>query len=202
MVKSHKIKSIFYESIKTKQDILKNDSTDRVLEMSEIACKAILEGKKILFCGNGGSAADAQHLTAELLVRLRPAINREGISALTLLQDISSITACANDFGFEFIFERNLRTLGKQGDVLIAITTSGNSINIIKVLQAAKEMGIHAFAFLGGSGGKAIKFCDNYFLVPSDKTGRIQESHITAGHAMMEYIEDKLIKLKFLNLKV
>ena len=195
------IETIFLESIRIKQQVLKNNSISKIIEMGETSKKAIIAGKKIMFCGNGGSAADAQHLAAELLIRLRPKFNRDGISAMSLLQDTSTITACGNDFGFEYIFERNLRTIGNKGDVLIVITTSGNSLNIINAIKAAREMGIHTFGFLGGSGGKALAMCDNYFLVPSSETGRIQETHITAGHALMEYIEDKLIENEFIKLQ-
>ena len=198
---SNSIKAVFSESIRVKQEVLKKGSINNLIEMGEISKSAIMLGKKIMFCGNGGSAADAQHLAAELLIRLRPNFNREGIFSMSLLQDTSTITACGNDFGFEYIFERNLRTLGNSGDVLIAITTSGNSTNIINAIKAAKEMGIHTFGFSGASGGKALKMCDNYFLVPSNETGRIQEAHITAGHAMMEYIEDQLMQNKFIKLK-
>jgi D-sedoheptulose 7-phosphate isomerase len=199
--KGNNIREIFSDSIRVKQEILKNNTTDDLLEMAHISTNAIMDGKKIIFCGNGGSAADAQHLTAELLIRLRPKYNRQGIFAMSLLQDTSTITACGNDFGFEYIFERNLRTIGCKGDVLIAITTSGHSVNILNSLNAAIEMGIHAFGFLGGDGGKALGICDNYFLVPSSDTGRIQESHITAGHAMIEYIEDHLIENNFIQLQ-
>lgn len=196
----NEIKKIFEESINVKQKVLKNSSIDRILEMADVCARSLISGKKLLFCGNGGSAADAQHLAAELLIRLRPKFNRQGIRALCLLQDTSTITACGNDFGFNHIFKRQLETLGNEDDVLIAISTSGNSKNIVNVLKSAKVMSINAFAFLGGSGGQAISLCDNYFLAPSYMTGRIQEAHITAGHAMMECIENILIEKKFINL--
>ena len=151
--------------------------------------------------GNGGSAADAQHLAAEMLVRLRPMNNREGIAAITLAQDTSTITACGNDFGYEKLYERTLTSLGKEGDCLIGITTSGNSENIILAMKAAKKMNIKVFGFLGCEGGDALKYCDEAFIVPSNDTGRIQEAHITAGHALMEYIEDKLLESGHINLQ-
>ena len=153
-----------------------------------------------MLCGNGGSAADAQHLAAEMLIRLRPNYNRQGVPAIALAQDVSTITACGNDFGFDRLFERVLESLGNSGDVLIAITTSGNSMNVIKAMQLAREMNIIVFGFLGAGGGKALELCDEAFLVPSSDTGRIQESHITAGHALMEYIEDQLLQDGFLKL--
>ena len=154
-----------------------------------------------MLCGNGGSAADAQHLAAEMLIRLRPMNNREGVPAITLAQDTSTITACSNDFGYELLFERLLRTLGKEGDCLIAITTSGNSKNVIRAMKAAQEMNIKVFGFLGCQGGNALKYCDEAFIVPSNDTGRVQEAHITAGHAIMEYVEDRLIELNYLHLQ-
>ena len=169
--------------------------------MGDILVDSIENGGKIMFCGNGGSAADAQHLAAEMLIRLRPMNNREGVSAIALSQDISSITACGNDFGFEKLYERMVTSLGKKDDCLIGITTSGNSENIILAMKAAKKIGIKVFGFLGCGGGRALELCDEFFLVPSEDTGRIQESHITAGHALMEYVEDRLIETGFLNLK-
>ena len=154
-----------------------------------------------MLCGNGGSAADAQHLAAEMLVRLRPNFNREGVPAITLAQDVSTITAMGNDFDYNELYERMVITLGKEGDCLIAITTSGNSKNIILAMKAAQKIGIKTFGFLGSGGGKVLEFCDDFFLVPSDNTGRIQESHITAGHALMENIENDLINSGYLNLE-
>jgi D-sedoheptulose 7-phosphate isomerase len=168
--------------------------------MGDIAVHSIINGGKIMFCGNGGSAADAQHLAAEMLIRLRPSNNREGIAAIALTQDASTMTACGNDFGFDGIFERMVQSLGRENDVLIAITTSGSSNNIIRAMQAAQEKNINVFGFLGSGGGSAVKLCNESFIVPSDNTGRIQESHITAGHALMEYIEDKLIEKNYLHL--
>jgi D-sedoheptulose 7-phosphate isomerase len=127
--------------------------------------------------------------------------NREGVAAIALAQDTSTITACGNDFGFNKLYERMVTSLGKKGDCLIGITTSGNSENIILAMIAAKKMGIKVFGFLGSGGGEALKLCDEVFLVPSNNTGRIQEAHITAGHALMEYIEDKLIESSYLNLQ-
>ena len=163
--------------------------------------KLIQNGNKILLCGNGGSAADAQHLAAEMLVRLRPNNNREGVAAITLAQDTSTITACGNDFGYDKLYERTLMSLGKTGDCLIGISTSGNSKNVILAMKAARNMGIKVFGFLGCGGGEALQYCDVAFIVPSDDTGRIQEAHITAGHALMERVEDLLIDSGYLNLE-
>jgi len=189
----NKFESIFQESILVKQEIIASNALQSIKNMGIYAISAIQEGKKIMLCGNGGSAADAQHLAAEMLIRLRSNYNRDGIAAIALAQDTSTITACGNDLGYEMLFERVLQSLGNEGDVLIAITTSGYSDNIILAMKRAKKMGIKVFGFLGSGGGKAVNYCDEAFIVPSNNTARIQESHITAGHALMEYIEDGLI---------
>ena len=194
------INEIFIKSIQTKQACL-DQGLNCIAEMGDIIFKSIEQGNKILLCGNGGSAADAQHLAAEMLVRLRPMNNREGIAAITLAQDTSTITACGNDFGYEKLYERMITSLGKEGDCLIGITTSGDSENILLAMKSAKKMGIKVFGFLGSGGGKALKLCDEAFLVPSSDTGRIQEAHITAGHALMEYIEDRLLDSGYLSLQ-
>ena len=200
MNKDEKIEQLFKQSIKTKQDCIKQ-GFQSLYQMGDSITQSVQNGGKIILCGNGGSAADAQHLAAEMLVRLRPMNNREGVSAMTLAQDTSTITACGNDFGYEMLYERVLRSLGKKGDCLIGITTSGNSKNVILAMKAAQEMDIKVFGFLGCKGGEALKYCDEAFIVPSDDTGRIQEAHITAGHALMEYIEDRLIESNYLHLQ-
>ena len=150
-------------------------------------------------CGNGGSAADAQHLAAELLVRLTSQVNRKGLPAISLCQDISTLTATINDFSGEDIFSRNLLTLSKPGDVLMALSTSGNSPNIVKTLKFAKEINLTTIGFLGSQGGESLRYCDEAFIVPSKITARIQEIHITAGHATLQFVEDKLLKEGFIN---
>jgi D-sedoheptulose 7-phosphate isomerase len=199
MNKENKIEWLFSQSIKTKKDCIEQ-GFQPLYSMGDYITHSIQNGGKIMLCGNGGSAADAQHLAAEMLVRLRPMNNREGIAAITLAQDTSTITACGNDFGYDMLYERVLRSLGKRGDCLIGITTSGNSQNVILAMKAAQEMDIKVFGFLGCKGGEALKYCDEAFIVPSDNTGRIQEAHITAGHALMEYIEDQLIDSNYLHL--
>ena len=198
--KDRNIKEIFVKSISVKRKCIEQ-GFQSIVDMGDIASKAVINGNKIMLCGNGGSAADAQHLAAEMIVRLRPMNNREGVAAITLAQDTSTITACGNDFGYDILYERVLRSLGKKEDCLIGITTSGNSKNIILAMKAAHEMGIKVFGFLGCKGGEALKYCDEAFIVPSNDTGRIQEAHITAGHALMEYIEDQLIESNYLHLQ-
>jgi len=200
MNKNYKIEQLFSQSIQTKQDCMKQ-GFQSLYCMGEHITQSIKNGGKIILCGNGGSAADAQHLAAEMLIRLRPKNNREGIAAIALAQDTSSITACGNDFGYHLLYERLVKTLGREGDCLIAITTSGNSENVILAMQAAQEMGIKVFGFLGSGGGKALEYCDEEFVVPSNDTGRIQEVHITAGHALMECIEDSLLESDYIHLQ-
>ena len=195
------IKEIFEESVKLKCEVIKSDMYSALEEEGGLMTSAIIRGNKILFCGNGGSAADSQHLAAELLIRLRSNINRQGIPALALAVDTSTITACGNDIEFEALYERMVDSLGDAGDVLVCITTSGNSENIIRAAKKAIEKNMHVFGLLGGDGGGVINFCDKAFVVPSGNTGRVQEVHITAGHALMEYVEDQLIELGFLDVK-
>jgi D-sedoheptulose 7-phosphate isomerase len=158
------------------------------------ACeRAIRAGNKIIFCGNGGSAADAQHLATELVVRLRGSVARESWPAITLALDTSAVTAAVNDFGVEQMFARPLRGLGRAGDVLFGITTSGRSVNVIEALRVGREMAITTVGLLGGDGGKARELCDHVLLVPDHETARIQECHITLGHAILTLLEDRLV---------
>jgi D-sedoheptulose 7-phosphate isomerase len=195
------IRKLFEESVNVKNNILKANLFDILSEMGDELIDVIQEGNKIMLCGNGGSAADAQHLAAEMLIRLRPKNNREGIPAIALAQDISTLTACGNDFGYDAIYERMVTSLGRKGDCLIGISTSGNSENIVRAMKSSKKMGIKVFGFLGAGGGNALEFCDKAFIVPSYNTGRIQEAHITAGHALMEYIEDHLLEIGYIHLE-
>lgn len=156
--------------------------------------KTLKKGGKIFLCGNGGSAADAQHLSAEFLIRLRPNINRKPYPVISLAQDTSTITACGNDLGFEKIFERNLQALAAKKDLLIALSTSGKSKNIINVLKMAKKKKIFSICFLGNNGGIARKFSDYNLIVPSFNTARIQEAHIFLGHFIFEQVENLLLK--------
>jgi len=200
MLETNQIKKLFQHSVEVKNRCI-DQGFQSLDNMGSQIVVSIKNNNKLMLCGNGGSAADAQHLAAEMLVRLRPNNNREGIPAIALVQDTSTITACGNDFGYDTLYERMIATLGKEGDCLIGITTSGNSENILRAMRAAKKMDIKVFGFLGSGGGKAQELCDEAFVVPSDNTGRIQESHITAGHALMEYIEDSLFESGYLHLQ-
>ena len=193
-----KIKKTFQESILTKQAVLDQELYQVLVSAGDRITNSIKNGGKLMICGNGGSAADSQHLAAEFLIRLTSDVNRQGIPAISLVQDSSTLTACLNDYGPDDIFKRVLLTLGEEGDVLLAITTSGNSSNIIETLKSARENNIYSIGFLGNGGGEALELCDLSFVVPSTITARIQESHITAGHAMLQYIEDKLLDQGYL----
>ncbi len=194
------ISQAFKDSISLNNKIIATDLPNIIEKIGIEISNSIKEGNKIMLCGNGGSAADAQHLVAEMLIRLKPNCNRQGIPAISLAQDTSTITACGNDFGYQKIYERVIKSLGKKGDCLLGITTSGNSENVILAMKAAKDMGIKVFGFLGSKGGKAINFCDKAFIVPSNETARIQECHILAGHALVEYIEQLLLKANYLHI--
>tara|TARA_B100000902_G_C27303997_1_gene914377 strand:- start:1926 stop:2516 length:591 start_codon:yes stop_codon:yes gene_type:complete len=158
--------------------------------------KKITLGGKLMFCGNGGSASDAQHLSAEYLVRLRPTVNRKPLPAISLAQDTSTLTACGNDYDFSDIFVRPFQALAKKNDILIAITTSGNSKNVVKVLKEARLKKITTLGLLGSNGGKCKNLCDIKLLVPNKSTARIQECHIFLGHFILEQVENLLINKK------
>jgi len=179
------------ENIAVKQQLLKQ--LPGVIEQAATRLVHCLKnGGKIMLCGNGGSAADAQHIAAELVVRLKSSFNRPAIPALALTVDTSILTAGGNDFGFERIFARQVEALGKSGDALIAISTSGNSANVIEAARVARERGILTVGFLGGDGGKLKDQVDIPIVIPTATTARIQESHILIGHIFCEIIEQEL----------
>lgn len=184
-------KQAFEKSIETKQKCLQEGFTN-LEKMGETISVSIKAGGKLMICGNGGSAADAQHLVAELLVRLRPTVDRAPLAAMTLAQDTSTITACANDYSFDQLFARNLEAFARSGDCLLGISTSGNSENVRRALEVAKTLNVKSFSFLGAGGGACLGVSDLSFVVPSDDTASIQEAHIVAGHALMQYVEEKV----------
>ncbi len=159
------------------------------------ACEGSMRaGGKLFFCGNGGSAADAQHLATEWLVRLRSTVERPSWPAIALTLDPTALTAGGNDYGFDEVFARPLSGLGRAGDVLFGITTSGKSPNVLRALETARAMGIVTVGLLGGDGGPARALCDHPLIIPSDVTARIQEAHIALGHAVLELLEDRLVR--------
>lgn len=185
------IKKRLKESIEVKQQII-NDN-ELLLEIEKTArliIEQIKTGNTIYFCGNGGSAADAQHLSAELSGRFY--FDRAPLASEALHCNTSFLTAVANDYSFDIIYARLLSGIGRKGDILIGLSTSGNSMNIIKAFEKAKEMGIQTIALTGATGGKMKNIADITIRVPSTDTPRIQESHITIGHIICEIIEDTL----------
>ena len=190
---STQIEATIRDSMAVKQRLLDNGIAARVLAMAEAIAQSIADGGKVLLCGNGGSAGDAQHLAGEFLVRLRASLNRDALPALSLITDSSTLTACANDYGYDQIFARPLAALGQQGDVLLAITTSGNSANILAALDAARERGLICLGLLGSGGGAALAKCDQAIVVPSGDTNRTQESHIMLGHILVQCVEELLL---------
>lgn len=179
------------ESSETKIKIQKECSND-ILSAVEIIAGAYRNNKKVLLCGNGGSAADCQHIATELMIRLSHHINRPALPAIALTTDSSNLTAGGNDIGFENVLARNVEGLGNEGDVLIAISTSGNSPNIVKAADKAKDKKMQVIGFLGGSGGKLKDKVDLPVIIPSENTQRIQEGHITIAHIICELVEDEL----------
>jgi D-sedoheptulose 7-phosphate isomerase len=159
-----------------------------VLEAIARAMTATLRtGGKILWCGNGGSAGDSQHLAAELVGRYRR--ERRGMASVALTTDSSALTSIANDYGYEAVFSRQVEALGVEGDLLVGISTSGNSQNVVAALTAARRQGMATVAFTGAGGGRIAKLADHLFAVASKETARIQEAHILAGHMLCDWIE-------------
>ena len=166
---------------------------DQQRVLDQIASEMVLAvrmGGKILWCGNGGSAADAQHLNGQLVVRYRN--DRAGIPSIALSTDTSILTAASNNYGYEHIFQRQVETLARKGDVVVAISTSGNSRNVFLALEAARKLGAVTVAFTGKGGGQIAKAADFLFEVPSSDLPRIQEAHILAGHILVEILETEL----------
>lgn len=161
-----------------------------VAAAAELCVAALKAGGKVMFCGNGGSAADAQHLAAELSGRYE--LNRAGIAGLALTTDTSALTAIANDFGYDRVFARQVEALGRPGDVLYAISTSGNSANVIAAVEAARKIGVKVIAVTGAAGGRMKADCDVLLNVPADKAAHIQEMHIAVGHMICGLVERAL----------
>jgi D-sedoheptulose 7-phosphate isomerase len=168
---------------------LADTQLDAVVAAGTLCAEAIRAGNKVMLCGNGGSAGDSQHIATELVVRLSSVFPRGALAAIALTTDTSLLTACANDFGFDHIFERQIEALGKQGDVLIAITTSGKSKNCVLALQKARALGLKTVLLSAGTGADCAALADAKVLVPSTETGHIQEAHIATGHILCEIVE-------------
>ena len=184
-----KIAKDIRDNIAVKEAILKNQ-----LPLIEQAAKAVSDclksGNKLLFFGNGGSASDSQHLAAEFVGRYEK--ERRALPAISLTTDTSILTAVGNDYGFDRVFARQVEGLGRKGDVAFAISTSGNSKNVILAIEKAKQMGIYTIGFTGRSGGAMKSMTDLSIVIPSEKTSRIQESHIMIGHIICERVDELL----------
>ena len=190
------IQSTIAESIATKQ-LLLEQCADAIMQCGNILATAAERNSNILFCGNGGSAADAQHLAAELVVRYRGNINRRAIKSMALTVDPSVMTAGGNDIGFDNVFARQVEAFAQPGDVLVGITTSGKSPNVMNAINKAEEMGVTVIGLLGGDGGPILPLCDYSVVVPSTITARVQESHILTGHIWCDIIERHLFPEMF-----
>jgi D-sedoheptulose 7-phosphate isomerase len=162
----------------------------QVERTAAVLAHALKAGGKVMLCGNGGSAADSQHIAAELTGRFRK--DRAPLGGIALTTDTSALTSIANDYDFNAVFERQVRGLGRTGDVLIGISTSGNSANVVRAVEAAKAQGIATIGLLGRDGGALASLCDHAVIVPSPTTARIQEAHIFIGHLWCELLEQQL----------
>ncbi len=176
----------FLESADLKRAFIE-ENRELIYETFLEIAKRLKEGRKLLLCGNGGSAADAQHIAGELVGRFQ--LERRPLPAIALTTDTSVLTAVANDYSFEEVFKRQVEALGEKGDVLIAISTSGNSKNVVKAVEKAREKGLLTVGFLGRDGGVLKSLCHRSLVVKSNSTPRIQEVHITIGHVLCDFIE-------------
>jgi D-sedoheptulose 7-phosphate isomerase len=177
------------ESLRVKTQFFQNNR-DRIAQTAETIAHGLRNGRKILFFGNGGSAADAQHLTAEMVGRFGP--DRSPMAAISLSTDTSILTAVGNDYGYEHVFSRQIEALGQPGDTAIGISTSGNSPNVIAALDVARSKGLFTVGFTGETGGKMNGHAEVLFQVPSRQTPRIQETHILLGHILCELVDREL----------
>jgi D-sedoheptulose 7-phosphate isomerase len=186
-----KIKKIIQASIETKQQVLQNEELLKTIcDVVNIIVAAFKNGNRVYFCGNGGSAADAQHLAAEFSGRFYT--DRKALPAEALHCNTSYLTAVANDYGYDVVYARMIDGIGQTGDVLVGLSTSGNSANIIKAFETAKEKGMITVAFTGITGGKIKSVSDYLINIPSTDTPRIQESHIMIGHIVCQLVEEKI----------
>ena len=179
------------ESAATKKRIADACASD-ISRAIDLLLRALTQKKKVLLCGNGGSAADAQHLATEFVIRLSPTIQRPGMAAIALTTDASNLTAGANDIGYDNVFARSVEALGNEGDVLIGISTSGNSESVNRAFAKARELKMTTIAFLGKDGGRSKGMVDLAIVVPSSDTQRIQEGHITIGHIIFQEVEQEM----------
>ena len=177
-------------SVEMKQRLLDNGSIDAISEIADSIAEAYERGAKVLLFGNGGSATDAQHLCAELVGRFR--VDRAALPAFALSENVAALTAIGNDYSYDEVFARQVDGLGQKGDVAIGLTTSGNSENVVRGLEKAREKGLVAIALTGASGGRVADVSTRCLRIPSDETARIQEGHMVVGHVLCELVERRL----------
>jgi D-sedoheptulose 7-phosphate isomerase len=188
-----KIETAFQESAQVKLQFIQNEeNVGKIMEVAKRIIAAYRKGNKVLLFGNGGSACDASHLAAELVNRYKK--DREGLPAIALATDMAVVTSISNDYDYTDLFSRQIKAIGHKGDIAIAISTSGNSPNVLKAVQGAKEKGLITIGFAGKDGGKLAGLVDYSFIIPSNNTARIQEAHITLGHLLCELVEEELFK--------
>lgn len=187
------IEKIFVESARVKVAFAR-EYADKIVEVVQLIAQAFREGKKVLLFGNGGSATDASHIAAEFVNRFL--MERPPLPAIALNTDPAVITSISNDYSYEQVFSKQLAALGHEGDVVIGISTSGNSPNVIKALETAKKNGMKTVVLTGGTGGKMKTMADFTFIVPSKHTPHIQETHITLGHIICQMVDEELFGTK------
>ncbi|MEW6585827.1 MAG: D-sedoheptulose 7-phosphate isomerase [Nitrospirota bacterium] len=187
-----KIIKAFEESIRVKEEFLDAKNVDRIMDVAKAIAQAFNDGKKVILFGNGGSATDASHIAAEFVNRFKR--ERPSLPALALNTDVAVMTSIANDYDFSEIFARQLKSLSAEGDVVIAISTSGNSPNVLKAVEVARKKKLITVAFTGSKGEKFASRATYAFIVPSDSTPRIQETHITLGHVLCQMVEEILFE--------
>lgn len=187
-----KIFRAFEESIQVKEKFIDEKNIDKILEVSKIIANAFNDSKKLILFGNGGSSADASHIAAEFINRFKR--ERPGLPAIALNTDMAVITSIANDYDFSEIFAKQLKAVSNEGDIVIALSTSGNSPNILKAMDVARKKRLTTVAFTGSKGDKFASKATYAFIVPSDNTPRIQETHITIGHVLCQMVEEILFE--------
>ena len=187
-----KILRAFEESIAVKEKFVDQKNIDRIIEVAKTIANAFNDGKKLILFGNGGSATDASHIAAEFINRFKK--ERPGLPAISLNTDMAVITSIANDYDFSDVFAKQLKSLADEGDIVIAISTSGNSPNVLKAVDVARKKRLTTVAFTGMKGEKLASKSTYAFIVPSDNTPRIQETHITLGHVLCQMVEEILFE--------
>ena len=186
-----RINNVIEEQIKNLEKLKNSNYDNNLIEIVNLITNSLSNGGKLMIAGNGGSAADSQHISAELIGRFKE--ERKSLPAIALTCDTSILTCMGNDYGFDYIFSRQVEGLGKKGDILLGISTSGNSKNIIEAVNKAKEMDIITIGLLGKDGGKLKELCDYNITFPYSETARVQEHHMMTYHLLCEFIEEKMM---------